>query len=168
MVNDVALVPVSREQAETLSNLLQLYAHDFSEIVPLQLQANGRFDLALGPQWWNGDDHFPFLIRVGEQLSGFALVRRGSRINGDAAVIDVAEFFVIRGARGRGVGMRAAQTLFGKFAGTWEVRVRRANPGALQFWLRAVETWLGATVAIAPASADGIAWNVLRVPARPT
>ena len=52
--------------------------------------------------------------------------------------MDVAEFFVVRGARRRGVGQRAARALFELFPGTWEVRVLRANERALAFWRSAV------------------------------
>jgi hypothetical protein len=51
-------------------------------------------------------------------------------------VKDVAEFFVIRGARRRGVGSCAAESLWSAFPGRWEVRVRRANSGGLAFWSR--------------------------------
>ena len=58
-----ALEPIAKDQAPILHNLFQLYAHDFSEYVPLELGGNGRFDVTIGEQWWNRDGHFPFFIR---------------------------------------------------------------------------------------------------------
>src|SRR3954470_1620920 len=40
----VVLEPIARDQAFVLANLFELYVHDFSEQVPIDLQPNGRFD----------------------------------------------------------------------------------------------------------------------------
>jgi predicted acetyltransferase len=157
------LEPIGRDENPVLSNLFELYAHDFSEFVPLDLKANGRFDIRISEHWWTRDDHFPFFLRWGGKLSGFALVRRGSRITGEREVMDMAEFFVVRGARGKGVGTSAAHALFAAFPGVWEIRVRPANVPAAKFWSRAVEAWAGRTVAGARASSEGVLWDVLRV-----
>jgi predicted acetyltransferase len=159
----VVLEPVARDQAFVLANLFELYVHDFSEQVPLDLQPNGRFDLPIEEHWWQSDEHFPFFIRVGSKLHGFALVRRGSRVTEEADVMDVAEFFVVRGARARGVGTRAAHALFRVFPGRWEIRVRQTNVAARKFWRKVAEHSAGGAVAVTTFSAKGVAWEVLRV-----
>src|SRR5262249_44632412 len=142
------LEPIGRDEGRpVLLSLFELYAHDFSEFVPLDLNANGRFDIAVSDRWWSRDDHFPFFLKWEGKLAGFALVRRGSRITGAYDVMDMAEFFVVRAARGKRVGTSAAHALFAAFPGTWEIRVRRANAPAARFWSRAVEAWTGQTVA---------------------
>jgi predicted acetyltransferase len=78
-------------------------------------------------------------------------------------VMDVAEIFVVRGARGRKVGATVARALFAAFPGGWEIRVRQSNPAALEFRSRAVENWVGRPVASAPVSFEGVDWNVLRI-----
>jgi len=189
----VVLEPIGKEQAPVLRNLFELYAYDFSEVVPLELGPNGRFDVSPGEVWWGRDDHFPFFIRWNGKLSGFALVRRGSRVTNAAArteaghrseagghpddrahpgagaasnagePMDVAEFFVVRGARGNQVGAHAAHALFAAFPGRWEIRVRRSNVSAMKFWSRTLETWLGRPVASEPFIVDGVDWDVLRI-----
>ena len=140
----------------------------FSETVPLELHANGRFDVPVADRWWDEPEHFPFFIRDGERLNGFALVKRGSRVTAGAAdVMDVAEFFVIRGARAKGVGAAAAHALFTAFPGPWEIRVRQTNVLAKRFWARAAQTWAGRPVASEPFSADGVAWDLFRLGDRP-
>ena len=157
-----ALEPIAKDQAPILQNLFQLYAHDFSEYVPLELGPSGRFDATAGEQWWSRDGHFPFFIRWNGKLCGFALVRRGSRVTGANDVMDVAEFFVVRGVRGKGVGTSAAHALFAATPGTWEIRIRRANAPAMKFWSRALETRIGHPVACSPFSSEGIDWDLLR------
>ena len=158
----VVLDAITRESATVLNQLFELYAYDFSEQVPLELDASGRFGITPGEVWWTRDDHFPHLIRRGGKLTGFALARRGSRLTGDPDVMDVAEFFVLRGARGKGVGRRAAHALFDAFPGAWEVRVRRSNVAALRFWSRAAEARVRQPVPSQPVCVDGVDWDVLR------
>jgi predicted acetyltransferase len=158
----VVLEPLTRDSESILNNLFELYAYDFSEHTPLQLEASGRFEVTPGDAWWTREDHFGYLIEVGGKLAGFALVRTGSRVTSQSDVMDVAEFFVLRGKRGRGIGKSAAHALFGAFPGTWEVRVRRTNVGALAFWLRAVAAWVQHPVASQPWCSEGVDWDVLR------
>jgi predicted acetyltransferase len=158
----VMLEPLTRDSESILDNLFELYAYDFSEHTPLQLEASGRFEVTAGNAWWTREDHFGYLIKVAGKLAGFALVRAGSRVTSQPDVMDVAEFFVLRGMRGRGVGMSAAHALFGAFPGTWEVRVRRTNVGALAFWSRAVAAWLRHPVASQPFRSEEVDWDVLR------
>lgn len=165
--NEVQLEPIERDRASVLQNLFELYVHDFSEHVPLRLQESGRFELSPGEVWWTGDDHFAYFIRVRAELAGFALVRRGSRVGGASDVMDVAEFFVLRGARRSGVGTRAAHAIFRLFPGAWEVRVRRTNSAALSFWSRAIESWTGEPAAAMSLTIEGVEWNVLRFDAAP-
>ena len=158
----VILEPLTRDTRSILDNLFELYAYDFSEHTPLPIEASGRFEVSPGDAWWTREGHFGYLIKVGGQLAGFALARTGSRVTSQVDVMDVAEFFVLRGMRGRGIGMSAAHALFGAFPGTWEVRVRRTNVAALAFWSRAVAAWVRHPVASQPFQSEGVDWDVLR------
>ena len=157
----VILEPVTRENASILDNLFELYVYDFSEQMPIQIKATGRFELTPGEAWWTQNDHFGYLIEVRGALAGFALARTGSRVTPASDVMDVAEFFVLRGLRGKGIGRRAAHALFATFPRAWEVRVRRSNVAALGFWTRAAEAWMGQPVTSRPFSVEGVDWDVL-------
>jgi len=146
-----------------LANLFELYVHDFSELVHVQLEPHGRFDIPIDERWWNDSGHHPFLIWSGEELCGFVLARRGSRVTDDPSALDVAEFFVVRGARRRGIGRAAVQALLASLPGSWEVRVRRNNLAALAFWQRALETLQPSLSAF---EASGVAWHLLRFDTR--
>jgi hypothetical protein len=39
----IELIPASAEQEPTVANLLELYAHDFSEFQDLEIEETGRF-----------------------------------------------------------------------------------------------------------------------------
>jgi predicted acetyltransferase len=132
---------------------------------------SGRFEVDPGDRWWTDEAHFPYFIRcAGGRLAGFALVRRGSRITGARDVMDVAEFFVVRGERRTGIGIAIAHALFDAFPGPWEIRVRRANAPALRFWSRAVGAVVEEEEAVATTrvTRDGVEWEVLRFESKAT
>jgi predicted acetyltransferase len=158
----VVLERVTRDSASTLGNLFELYAYDFSEQMPLRIKASGRFELMPGDDWWTREDHFAYFIKLRGDLAGFALIRAGSRVTNASEVMDVAEFFVLRSIRGRGIGRIAVHALFTAFPGAWEVRVRRTNVAAMQFWSKAVESGVRQPVSSSSFSVEGIDWDLLR------
>jgi predicted acetyltransferase len=76
------------------------------------------------------------------QPVGFAMVARDSR-PARSADFRMAEFFVIRAARGRGVGRSAVRLIFDRFAGRWEITEYSRNPGAVKFWRKVVAGYTG-------------------------
>ena len=140
---DVEITTARSEDEERLKALLQLYAHDFSEIMDIDVDDDGRFALPPLAVYFEGARHHAFLFRVGGKLAGFALVEQRSRLTGDAHVNDVSEFFVMRRYRRHGVGNRAAAWLFDRFPGPWEVRERAENVAATAFWRRAIGAYIG-------------------------
>ncbi|HTV24226.1 MAG TPA: GNAT family N-acetyltransferase [Polyangiaceae bacterium] len=139
-VPSVQLLPATLAEAELLSNLLELYIHDLSPYYPhVELGADGRFGYPDLPRYWSEPTRrFPFLIRASGRVAGFVLARRGSPASSDPEVLDVVEFFVLRQQRRGGVGREAALQLWRRLPGSWTVRVSEGNPGALDFWRRAV------------------------------
>jgi predicted acetyltransferase len=142
----IEVVPAGKEQEPILANLLQLYAHDFSEFHNLDLGPDGRFGYPSLPLYWSAPGRHPFLVWVEGKLAGFALVKRGSEVSGDATVWDMAEFFVIRGFRRRGIGTQAAHEVWRRFPGLWEVRVMQSNTAAQDFWSRAISKFVGEAI----------------------
>jgi len=132
----VALQVAAPHDAALLANLLELYIHDLSDVFPgLELGADGRFGYEKLPLYWSEPERrFPFLIRYGARVVGFALATRGSPASDDPDVFDVAEFFVIRRHRRSGIARRAAALLWDRLPGRWIVRVSEGNAGALPFW----------------------------------
>lgn len=128
------LVPLAREDADVLQRLMQLYAYDFSPITDQDVDARGTFVLRDVARFWDEPHYHPLLIHEGDALAGFAIVSAQSRLWPDQPAWDMAEFFVLRKFRRRGVGARAAALAFAKFTGRWEVRELAANVEATAFW----------------------------------
>ena len=164
---DITLIRASESDQVMLTNLLHLYVHDFSEFVGIVPNEQGWFTYPNLALYWQDPDRTPFLIRAGSDLAGFALTSRGSLITGDREVFDLAEFFVVRGLRRRGVGQAAASAIFSELRGSWEVRVIGSNRPAQGFWRSAIGQYTSGHFTIDPwaceRSADG---HVLRFTSR--
>jgi len=156
----VELVPASREQEPILANLLELYIHDFSELIDLEIGQDGRFGYERLHLYWSEPDRHPFLVKVDGRLAGFVLVGRGRSVSGKEIIWDVTEFFVLRGYRRQGVGTRVVHEVWRRFAGRWEVRVMERNVAAQRFWARAIEKFTGAVIRPVRVRKDGEWWQV--------
>jgi predicted acetyltransferase len=159
----VRITQASSSERPVLENLLDLYLHDFSEVFGNAPGADGRFHYERLPLYFEDPDRTPFLFRADGQLAGFALVSRGSLVSGSRDVMDMSEFFVVRGLRRRGIGRTAASAVFRSFPGTWEVRALERNRGAAEFWADAIASHTqGAFERRAWESEAGMRWQMFR------
>src|ERR1700685_619251 len=101
------------------------------------------------------------------KLAGLALVKRGSEVSGNDAVWDMAEFFVIRGCRRRGVGTQAAHAVWRRFPGPWEVRVMQASLPAQQFWASAISSFVGEVINPVLLERSGEWWTLFTFESKP-
>src|SRR3954462_8285367 len=102
----VELEPVGAERRQTLVNLFQLYAHDFSEQwfdrPEGELDEDGQLeDYGLIHNYWAEPDHEVMLIRSEDRIAGFVMVNRYS-LSGLPLDHQIAEFFVARKHRRSG------------------------------------------------------------------
>src|ERR1700722_3020850 len=156
----IELISAALEQAPVVANLLELYAHDFSEFLPLDLGADGRFGYKSFSLYWSDPGRYPFLIQVDGKLAGFALVKTAENSVGKT-VWDMAEFFVVRAYRRNGIGLNAACEVWRRFPGQWEVRVMQLNTTGFDFWARAITTMNhGEAVLPVRLEKDGTWWHV--------
>jgi len=73
---------------------------------------------------------------------GFAMVRTSAQLSGrGSAEYSMAEFFVSRPWRRRGIGQEAVRLIFDRFAGRWHIMEYLRNPQAVAFWRRVVSEY---------------------------
>ncbi len=156
----IQVIPAALEQEPILANLLELYAHDFSDFYDLELRPDGRFGYTGLSRYWSEPHRHPFLVWVNGKLTGFVLVKKGSELSGDPAVWDMAEFFVIRRYRRRGIGTQVAHEILKRFPGPWEVRVMEANVLANHFWASAISAFAGGAIRHVSIEKDGKRWHL--------
>ena len=151
----IEVLPASSEQQSIVANLLQLYAHDFSEFHNLELGADGRFEYQPLPLYWSDPTRHPFLVKLDSHLAGFVFVKREE--NG---VWDVAEFFIARAYRRQGIGMHVAHEVWKRFPGRWQVRVMQLNGAGVNFWQRAITAFTEQEIDPTQVENPGESWLV--------
>src|ERR1035437_6433054 len=73
----IEVIPAVADQEPILANLLELYAHDFSEFHDIELSAEGKFGYKDLSFYWRESDRHPFLLKGDSKLAGFAFVEGG-------------------------------------------------------------------------------------------
>jgi predicted acetyltransferase len=164
---DVELIPATPEQEPILANLLELYIHDFSEFLPVELGPNGRFHYPDLPLYWSDPDRYPFVINTDGKLAGLAFVKKELSPDSAGAVWDVVEFFIVRAHRRRGIGLNAARKLWVRLPGPWQVRVMQSNGPACAFWQTAIQSFAGKLIDPLTIENHGQKWNVFRFQSTP-
>ena len=143
---DVVVRPASALEQGRIEGLMQFYIYDWSEMEPpgseaLEVDGAGRFaaypDLA---DFWRKSDRWPYLIEVRAQTAGFALLDTHSHLTGGQIERNMAEFFVLRKHRRRGVALEALHQILGLHPGRWEVAIAERNMAAKAFWRKAIES----------------------------
>jgi predicted acetyltransferase len=127
--------------------LVELYSYEFMWIEPpCSIQTEFGDQDCYPPfanldRYWRIEGFHPLLIRVEERLAGFALINAHSR-RSEKIELNMAEFFIAREYRGRGVATEAVRLILAQYPGRWEVAVAEHNVAAKMFWSR--------TLAVAP------------------
>ena len=133
-----SIVPVSVDDKPILSNLMQLYLHDFSVYDGADINAQGIYAYPYLDLYWLEPTRFPFFVQIEGKYAGFILIRHGcynfKTQKEDDNLLSIAEFFVMRKYRRQGVGVWAAKSMFDQFAGAWQVNAQKNNLPAQAFW----------------------------------
>lgn len=129
---DVQALPASITDKPIIQQMMELYQYDFSEFENTDLNEHGYFGYQYLDYYWVESDRYPFLVKVNGKLAGFVLVNQYTYLPGSQ--YSVAEFFILRKYRQRGVGRQVALHVFNLFRGRWEIHQVHTNIVAQQFW----------------------------------
>ncbi len=155
-----SVTPAASEDEPVLANLLELYIHDFSEFLHLDVGADGRFGYPHLSLYWRESSRHPFLVRMDGKLAGFVFVKKGSEVSENTGIWDIAEFFIVRKYRRQGMGTHVAHEIWRRFPGKWEIRVREENHSAYYFWKRAIEAFVGQEIPSLRAQKGEKYWHI--------
>jgi predicted acetyltransferase len=130
-----------------IRNLYPLYLHDLSAFTELyEVDERGVFYPDYLPEWLDGPSPrmHSLTVHEGGRPAGFALVGQAPYPHmTPGRDYRMCEFFVLKRARRRGVGRRAAQAIFALFPGVWEVSELPLNTGAVSFWRAVIGEYTG-------------------------
>lgn len=128
----MAIRPATPADRPLLERLLEFYLYDMAELYRFPIGPDARYAYDRLDQFWQ----HPYLLTVGEDLAGLALVIDSCPLTGRTPCWFMAEFFVMRAYRRTGLGQAAARELIAAHPGAWHVGVIERNAAALAFWTR--------------------------------
>lgn len=126
---------------EWLTNVYPFYLHDLSEFDDgyYRLDDRGRWEPDHLPSWLEEDTDQPLIILESGLRVGCALVNQAPSPHVAAGMdFRLAEFFVLRKHRRRGIGRSAVLELLDHFGGKWEISELVRNTPAITFWRRVI------------------------------
>ncbi|MFC9281123.1 GNAT family N-acetyltransferase [Streptomyces collinus] len=130
-MTDVSTRLAGNADRPVVERLWLMFRHDLSEFDGLLPHADGTFrDERLHTAFCE-PDWAPYLLTSGGSPAGFAFVRS---LTAPTRVLN--SFFVVRGARRTGLGLRAVQEIVARHPGSWEIAFQDANTAAVRFWRR--------------------------------
>jgi predicted acetyltransferase len=125
------LVAIDESDKSVLANLLEFYLYDFSTVRDLALSPHGTYTYRYLDWYFTEPGREPYFITVDGELAGFALAR--GDVDDDGSW-NVAEFFVVRRHRRKGVAREAARLLFAQHPGVWTLSFDHNNNPATALW----------------------------------
>jgi predicted acetyltransferase len=148
MAEQLVLRELTPGDRPVVERLWQLYRHDLSEFRGTHGPAGFRGSLPDEDGLYHGRGLVPFL--EGDPDRAAYLFFDGPSPVGFAFVAGVAgasrlmhEFFLVRGARGRGLAQAAAWDVLSRHPGEWEIPFQENNVAAARFWRGVASTAAG-------------------------
>ncbi|MDL4770786.1 GNAT family N-acetyltransferase [Actinomadura xylanilytica] len=128
---ELSVRPAHDADRSVMERLWLMFQHDMSEFRGLLPFPDGTFRSERLQAALHDTDWAAYLLTSAERPVGFALVRG---LTGGRRVL--SSFFVVRGARRTGIGLRAAQEVIAGHPGRWEIAFQDDNATAVRFWRR--------------------------------
>jgi len=130
----IELVEVKETEKSVLRRLMELYAYDFSEYDNEDVNEHGLYSYRYFDHYWTDDTRHPLFIRVDGRLAGFVMINEYCDVVKEPGARTMAEFFVMRKYRRKGIGKAVAVQVFDRFPGKWEVIQHGNNKPSQLFW----------------------------------
>lgn len=139
---ELNLIKASAEHHFLLDNLMQFYIYDFSEWLNLDVMRNGSFEKYKEAEtYWQERNKSIYLVEKENQYAGFVLVKTIAEKN--KQYFSIAEFFILKKYRKKGLGKQVAFQVFDLYKGSWQVFQLNQNVPAQIFWHKVVSEYTG-------------------------
>jgi predicted acetyltransferase len=136
----VKLENATIDKWDLLQNLLFLYAYDFSIFTDDDVSECGNYNFGrLLRYYWNEKNPDPIIIRFDENIAGFVMLKFVDYKSEER--LSIAEFFILKKYRKKGLGSFVAERIFDNHKCKWYLDVVIANKPADKFWRKVVENY---------------------------
>ena len=134
------LVAVRPEDRDLLWNIHQKYLYEMTNYYDDVMDSSGNLHYGYFDAYFTDPKRKAFFLYEENSLIGFAMIHPYSHM-GEKPDYVLAEFTVFPMYRRRHLATRAAETLFGRFRGNWEVKYNEKNTAARNLWTRVMEEY---------------------------
>jgi len=132
---------ISRKEKQVFDNLFQLYLHDISLSLPMDVNKEGIFDCDnLDTYIYDEKNIYPFFIKADKKYIGFAVIEK-RQIESNEATYELRMLFVLNAYKNKGIGRLIAFNLFDMFEGNWEVKPTPHSKRAKKFWSMVIKEY---------------------------
>ena len=135
------IIPATLEDYLAIQNMAQFYVYDTSRDCGFYISSNGLYEPKDYRIYFENADRKAFLVKIDEELAGFALLNQVSTL--PETDWNIGEFFILARFQGKGIGRQVACHLWKMYPGFWEVSVLPENKSALAFWRKTVSGFTG-------------------------
>jgi predicted acetyltransferase len=104
-----------------------------------EIPEDGLYECIDFKKYWQDKNSFPFVVRHQDEIVGFVITDK--KASSPEIDFNMAQFFILRKFKNKGIGRYVAQQCFRKFSGIWEVIVMPANEGAYRFWRSTIKNY---------------------------
>jgi predicted acetyltransferase len=129
------LVPVTPEDRELLWNLNQKYLYEMTNFYDDEMDAAGVLHYGYFDAYFTDPKRKAFFLYEQRRLVGFAMIHPYSNMDGAPDYV-LAEFTVFPMYRRRHLAAGAAELIFRRFRGSWEVKYNEKNAPAKGLWYK--------------------------------
>lgn len=134
---------INSSDKEVLVNLFQLYMHDITKWLHMDVNKHGLFEYnEIDLYFLNDKNRKAYFIMVDNNIAGFVLIDKEFLIlEKSKNTYNISEFFILNGYKRKGIGKIIAKKIFDKHQGKWEVRPVPKSKEAYDFWINVIKKY---------------------------
>ena len=129
----IRLQRVTPDQRQLLFNLNQKYLYEMTNYYDDPLDERGNLHYGHFDEYFTDPNRTALLIYDGDALAGFAMLNPCSYFGGTVDHV-MAEFTIFPMYRRRHLATGAAEAIFERWPGRWEVKFNEKNVAARSLW----------------------------------
>ena len=131
---EIKIDQISSQDKPHLKTMLLDYFKEIDNSKIVQTENDETIDYPFLDSYWNEVGRLPLKVLYQNEWIGFALVNEWTTVKEFDAEKSIAEFYVQKESRRKGIGKAIAFQLFNQFKTKWEIRQSSTNLSAIKFW----------------------------------
>ena len=144
MENNIKLIRIESKDKSILQNLFQLYMHDITASLPMDVNDHGLFEYNYIDSYFTEENRYAYLIYIDNKIGGFVLIDDDFMVldkKNDLPCYNFSEMFILNAYKKKGYGEIIVKQIFDMYKGNWEIKPVPRSEGAKKFWLKVVKNY---------------------------